>query len=69
MAYIGNTARLCQDIVDGELEHVEDWLVFSFLRSFEILMLATDILKGCQGKTQTRIHATTPEERHSIWRF
>lgn len=26
MAYIGNTARLCQDIVDGELEHVQDWL-------------------------------------------
>lgn len=26
MAYVGNTARLCQDIVDGELEQVEDWL-------------------------------------------
>jgi ankyrin repeat protein len=26
MAYIGNTARLCQDIVDGQLEHVQDWL-------------------------------------------
>lgn len=26
MAYVGNTARLCQDIVDGELENVEDWL-------------------------------------------
>lgn len=26
MAYIGNTARLCRDIVDGELEHVQDWL-------------------------------------------
>ncbi|ROV99873.1 hypothetical protein VMCG_06284 [Cytospora schulzeri] len=26
MAYVGNTARLCQDIVDSELEHVEDWL-------------------------------------------
>ena len=26
MAYIGNTARLCQDIVDGELEHVQEWL-------------------------------------------
>ncbi|KAK7745490.1 hypothetical protein SLS53_002988 [Cytospora paraplurivora] len=26
MAYVGNTARLCQDIVDGELEHVVDWL-------------------------------------------
>ncbi|ROV91315.1 hypothetical protein VSDG_07762 [Cytospora chrysosperma] len=26
MAYVGNTARLCQDIVDGELSHVEDWL-------------------------------------------
>ncbi len=25
MAYIGNTARLCQAIVDGDLEHVEDW--------------------------------------------
>lgn len=32
MAYIGNTARLCQDIVDGELEHVEDWLVISISR-------------------------------------
>lgn len=26
MAYVGNTARLCQDIVDGELAHVENWL-------------------------------------------
>ncbi|KUI66211.1 hypothetical protein VM1G_01603 [Cytospora mali] len=26
MAYVGNTARLCQDIVNGELEQVEDWL-------------------------------------------
>ncbi len=26
MAYIGNTARLCQAIVDGDLEHVTDWL-------------------------------------------
>jgi ankyrin repeat protein len=26
MAYIGNTARLFQDIVDGELERVQDWL-------------------------------------------
>ncbi|KAH7026489.1 uncharacterized protein B0I36DRAFT_273482 [Microdochium trichocladiopsis] len=26
MAYVGNTARLCQAIVDGDLEHVEDWL-------------------------------------------
>lgn len=26
MAYVGNTARLCQDIIDGELEHVQDWL-------------------------------------------
>lgn len=26
MAYVGNTARLCKDIVDGELEHVQDWL-------------------------------------------
>jgi ankyrin repeat protein len=26
MAYIGNTARLCQAIVDGDLEHVQDWL-------------------------------------------
>jgi hypothetical protein len=25
MAYVGNTARLCQAIVDGDLEHVEDW--------------------------------------------
>ncbi|KAF2148592.1 ankyrin [Myriangium duriaei CBS 260.36] len=25
MAYVGNTARLCQAIVDGELEHVQDW--------------------------------------------
>ena len=25
MAYVGDTARLCQAIVDGELEHVEDW--------------------------------------------
>lgn len=25
MAYIGNTARLCQAIVDGDLEHVQDW--------------------------------------------
>ncbi|TPX15381.1 uncharacterized protein E0L32_004361 [Thyridium curvatum] len=26
MAYVGNTSRLCQDIVDGNLEHVQDWL-------------------------------------------
>ncbi|KAJ4414254.1 hypothetical protein N0V82_008036 [Gnomoniopsis sp. IMI 355080] len=26
MAYVGNTARLCQDIVNGELEHVQSWL-------------------------------------------
>ncbi|KAH8161559.1 hypothetical protein CIB48_g6686 [Xylaria polymorpha] len=26
MAYVGNTARLCQAIVDQDLEHVEDWL-------------------------------------------
>lgn len=26
MAYVGNTARLCQAIVDGDQEHVEDWL-------------------------------------------
>ena len=26
MAYLGNTARLCQAIVDCDLEHVEDWL-------------------------------------------
>jgi hypothetical protein len=25
MAYVGDTAHLCQAIVDGELEHVEDW--------------------------------------------
>ena len=26
MAYVGNTARLCQAIVDGDVEHVRDWL-------------------------------------------
>ncbi|KAK8027172.1 Ankyrin repeat protein [Apiospora marii] len=26
MAYVGNTARLCQAIVDEDLDHVEDWL-------------------------------------------
>ncbi|KAK8049555.1 hypothetical protein PG994_011285 [Apiospora phragmitis] len=26
MAYVGNTARLCQAIVDEDLEHVEEWL-------------------------------------------
>lgn len=26
MAYVGNTARLCQAIVDGDLDHVQDWL-------------------------------------------
>ena len=26
MAYVGNTARLCQAIVDHDLEHVQDWL-------------------------------------------
>lgn len=26
MAYVGNTARLCQAIVDEDVEHVEDWL-------------------------------------------
>lgn len=26
MAYVGNTARLCQAIVDGDAEHVKDWL-------------------------------------------
>ncbi|KAM7187495.1 Ankyrin repeat-containing domain protein [Naviculisporaceae sp. PSN 640] len=26
MAYIGNTARLCQSIVDGDLEDVKNWL-------------------------------------------
>lgn len=26
MAYVGNTARLCQAIVDGDVEHVADWL-------------------------------------------
>jgi ankyrin repeat protein len=26
MAYVGNTARLCQAIVDGDLEHVAGWL-------------------------------------------
>lgn len=26
MAYVGNTARLCRDIVDGELTDVQDWL-------------------------------------------
>lgn len=25
MAYAGNTAHLCQAIVDGDIEHVEDW--------------------------------------------
>lgn len=26
MAYVGNTARLCQAIVEGDVEHVQDWL-------------------------------------------
>lgn len=26
VAYVGNTARLCQDIVDGELQNIQDWL-------------------------------------------
>ena len=26
MAYVGNTARLCQSIVDGDVEDVENWL-------------------------------------------
>ncbi|KAK3695330.1 hypothetical protein B0T22DRAFT_369114 [Podospora appendiculata] len=26
MAYVGNSARLCQAIVDQDVEHVEDWL-------------------------------------------
>ncbi len=26
MAYVGNTARLCQAIVDGDIEHIEGWL-------------------------------------------
>lgn len=26
MAYVGNTARLCQAVVDGDIEHVQDWL-------------------------------------------
>ena len=26
MAYVGNNARLCQAIVDGDAEHVQDWL-------------------------------------------
>ncbi|KAH8704467.1 hypothetical protein GQ44DRAFT_831459 [Phaeosphaeriaceae sp. PMI808] len=26
MAYVGNTARLCQAIVEGDIEHVQDWL-------------------------------------------
>lgn len=26
MAYVGNTARLCQAIVDEDFEHVQDWL-------------------------------------------
>lgn len=26
MAYVGNTARLCQAIIDEDLEHVVDWL-------------------------------------------
>ena len=26
MAYVGNTARLCQAIVEGDLEHVQNWL-------------------------------------------
>jgi ankyrin repeat protein len=26
MAYVGNTARLCQAIVDCDVEHVQDWL-------------------------------------------
>jgi ankyrin repeat protein len=26
MAYVGNTARLCQAIIEGDLEHVKDWL-------------------------------------------
>ncbi|KAI1433298.1 ankyrin repeat protein [Xylaria sp. CBS 124048] len=26
MAYVGNTARLCQAIIDEDFEHVEDWL-------------------------------------------
>ncbi|KAK3329602.1 hypothetical protein B0H66DRAFT_31713 [Apodospora peruviana] len=26
MAYVGNTARLCQAIVDGDVEHIEGWL-------------------------------------------
>jgi ankyrin repeat protein len=25
MAYVGNTQRLCQAIVDGDIEHVQDW--------------------------------------------
>lgn len=25
MAYVGNTARLCQAIIDGDLEHVHNW--------------------------------------------
>lgn len=25
MAYVGNTERLCQAIVDADLEHVQDW--------------------------------------------
>jgi len=26
MAYVGNTTRLCEAIVDGDIEHVEGWL-------------------------------------------
>jgi ankyrin repeat protein len=25
MAYVGNTQRLCQAIIDGDIEHVQDW--------------------------------------------
>lgn len=25
MSYVGDTARLCQAIIDGDLEHVQDW--------------------------------------------
>ena len=58
MAYVGDTARLCQAIVDGDLEHVQDWCqqegvdVSDFPRSDDVFAQAC-----CLGQS-TRLYRT-----------
>lgn len=49
MAYVGNTARLCQAIVDEDLEHVRDWCG----------QASTETVNRCDHTGRTPLHLAT----------